>query len=110
MASARVGYSTARLTMSTPMRSSSLAPLTRVDRGDAAEQRHATARDDAFFDGRAGRVQGVFDAGLLLLHFGFGRGADIDDGDAAGELGQAFLQLFAVVIARWFPRSGGGSG
>src|SRR3712207_7906783 len=29
-----------------------------------ADQRHAAAGDDALFDGRAGRVQGVFDAGL----------------------------------------------
>ena len=69
---------------------------------EAAEQGHATARDDAFFDGCAGRVQGVFDAGLLFLHLGLGRGADVDDGDAAGELGQAFLQLFAVVVRGGF--------
>ena len=84
--------------------------LQRFDGRQAAEQRHATARNDAFFDRRAGRVQRVFDASFLFLHLGFGRGADVDDGDAAGELGQAFLQFFAVVIARWFLRSGGGSG
>ena len=47
-------------------------------------------------------MEGVFDAGFLFLHLGFGRGADIDDGHAAGELGQAFLELLAVVVAGGF--------
>ena len=63
-------------------------------------KRHAAAGDDAFFDGRAGRVQRVFHAHFLFLHFGLGRGADVDDGHATGELRQAFLQFLAVVIAR----------
>jgi hypothetical protein len=50
----------------------------------------------------------VFDAGFLFLHLGLGRSADIDDGDATGEFGQAFLQFFAVVIRGGLPRSGGG--
>ena len=79
------------------------------NRRQAAEQRHAAAGHDAFLDRRAGRVQRVFDAGFLFLHFGLGRGADVDDGHATGELRQAFLQFLAVVIARWSPRSGGGS-
>jgi hypothetical protein len=45
-------------------------------------------------------VQGVFNAGLLLLHLGFGGRPDVDLGDAPRQLGQAFLQLLAVVIAR----------
>ena len=44
----------------------------------------------------------VFDAGFLFLHLGFGRGADIDDGHATGELGQAFLEFLAVVIGGGF--------
>ena len=36
---------------------------------------------------------------LLLLHLDFGRGADVDDGHAAGELGEALLELLAVVVA-----------
>ena len=63
-----------------------------------AEERDAAAGDDALFDGRAGRVQRVLDAGLLLLHLGLGRGADLDDGDAADELGEALLELLAVVV------------
>jgi hypothetical protein len=43
-------------------------------------------------------VEGVLDAGLLLLHLDLGGGADIDDGDAAGELGEALLELLAVVV------------
>ena len=65
--------------------------------------------DDALFDRRAGRVQRVLDAGLLLLHLGLGRGADLDDRDAAGELRQALLELLPVVVARWSPRSARGS-
>jgi hypothetical protein len=55
--------------------------------------------NDAFFDGRATRVQRVLDAGLLLLHLGLGRGADVDLGDPAGQLGQALLEFLAVVVA-----------
>jgi hypothetical protein len=47
-------------------------------------------------------VQRVLDAGLLLLHLGLGRGADVDDGHAAGQLGQALLELLAVVVGGGF--------
>src|SRR6202166_3443840 len=67
-----------------------------------AHQRHAAARDHAFFDGRTGCVQCVFDAGLLFLHFDFGRGTDFDHGNTAGELGNALLQFFLVVIGGRF--------
>ncbi len=53
----------------------------RLDEGDAA------AGDDAFLDGRAGRGERVFDSVFLFLHFDFGGRADVDHGDAAGELG-----------------------
>ncbi len=49
-----------------------------VDALEAGDRRHGTdqgdaaARDHAFLDGRTGRVQGVFDAGLLFLHLDFG--------------------------------------
>jgi DNA-binding PadR family transcriptional regulator len=42
---------------------------------------------------RGSRVQGVLDAGLLLLHLDLGRGADVDLGHAAGELGEALLSF-----------------
>src|SRR5581483_9797692 len=51
------------------------------DRGDGADRRDAAARDDAFLDGRARRVESVLDARLLLLHLGLGGRADLDDGD-----------------------------
>ena len=70
-----------------------------LDRFGAAEQGHAAAGQNAFFDRRTGGVQGVFDAGLLLLHVGFGLGADADHRHAAGQLGQPFLELFLVVFA-----------
>jgi hypothetical protein len=44
-------------------------------------------------------VQGVVNAILAFLDFHFGRTADLDDGHAASQLGQTFLQLFAVVVA-----------
>ena len=59
----------------------------------------AAAGDDAFLDRRARRVQRVLDAGLLLLQLDLGGRADLDDGHAAGQLGQALLELLAVVVA-----------
>src|SRR5207342_1785327 len=70
------------------------------DRGLGAQQRDAAAWDDAFFHGSAGGVQRVFNAGLLFLHLDFGSRTDLDDGDAAGQLGHALLQLLAVVVRR----------
>ena len=63
-----------------------------------ADQRSAAARHDAFFNGSAGGVQGVFNAVFLFLHFHFGGSAHMHNGHAAHELGQAFLELFAVVV------------
>ena len=40
----------------------------------------------------------VLDARLLFLHLGLGCRADLDDGDAADELGEPLLQLLAVVV------------
>ncbi len=62
-----------------------------------------------FLDGRAGGVQRVFDQGLAFLHLGLGGGADVDLGDAAGELGEPLLELLAVVLAVGLRRSRGGS-
>src|SRR5207249_4419304 len=73
--------------------------LEAFERIETADQRHATAGDDAFLDGRAGRVQRVFDARFLFLHLSLGRRADVNDGHAARELGETFLQLLTVVVA-----------
>jgi hypothetical protein len=42
----------------------------------------------------------VVDAVLALLHLDLGRAADLDHGNAAGELGQPLLQLLAVIVGR----------
>jgi hypothetical protein len=65
---------------------------TSVDQGGAA------AGHDALLEGRAGRGHGVLDAVLALLGLDLGRGAHLDDRDAAGELGQALLELLAVPV------------
>src|SRR5215204_2324446 len=69
-----------------------------VDRLLGAQQRHAAARHDAFLDSRAGGVEGVVDAVLLLLHLDLGRAADADHRDAARELGETLLELLTVVV------------
>src|SRR6185369_14475704 len=82
-----------------------LVGVVALDRADGllgAQERHATAGDDAFFDRRTGRVQGVFDTRLLFLHLGLGGGTDLDQRHAAGELGHALLELFLVVVAGRF--------
>src|SRR3954470_18681416 len=69
-----------------------------------ADQRNAAARDHAFFNGGTPRVQRVFDAGLLLFHFDLGGSANLDHGNTAGELRNALLQLFLVVVGGRFGR------
>ena len=73
-----------------------------VERLQSTDQGNTAARDHAFFDGRTGRVQSVFDAGLLLLHLDFGGRTDLDHGNAAGELGNTLLQLLLVVVGGRF--------
>ncbi len=63
------------------------------------EQGGAAAGHDAFLDRRLGGVERVIDAVLALLHFDFGGAADADHRNAAGQLGQTFLQLFLVIVA-----------
>ena len=70
-----------------------------LDGRGRAEQGDAAAGEDALLERRAGGVQGVLDAGLLLLHLALGRGPDVDLGHAAGQLGQPLLELLAVVVA-----------
>ena len=62
------------------------------------EQRDAAAGDDALFDRGLGRLHRVLDAVLLLLELDLGGRADLDDRDAAGQLGEALLELLAVVV------------
>jgi hypothetical protein len=44
-------------------------------------------------------MHGVFNAGFLLFHFGFGCGANLDHRHASDQLGQPQLQLLAVIVA-----------
>src|SRR4051812_19286609 len=69
-----------------------------VDGAGRAQERDAAAGNDAFLERRAGRLEGVLDAVLLLLHLRLGGRADLHDGDAAGELGEALLELLAIEV------------
>src|SRR5262249_35653707 len=69
-----------------------------ADRRLPAQQRDAAAGHDALLDRGAGGVMRVLDARLELLHLGLGRRSNSDDGDAAGELRQALLQLLPIVV------------
>src|SRR3546814_17803207 len=74
--------------------------LGQLDRGP--QQSDAATRHDAFLDRGAGRVEGVVDAVLALFHLDLGGPADADHRHAAGQLRQALLQLFAVVVRGGF--------
>src|SRR5262249_6553428 len=69
-----------------------------LERREAAQVGDAAARNDALFDGRARGLQRVLDASLPLLHLGLGRRADVDHRDTAGQLGEALLELLAIVV------------
>src|SRR5699024_6517989 len=58
----------------------------------------ATTGDDALLLGGLGVAHGVLDAVLALLELDLGGRARLEDGDAAGELGEALLELLAVVV------------
>src|SRR5690606_7321583 len=66
---------------------------------DGPQEGDAAAGDDTLFGCGLGGVQRVVDQVLALLHLSLGVGTGLDDGDAAGELGQAFLELLAIVVA-----------
>src|SRR4051812_47509208 len=66
--------------------------------GRGLRESDATTGDDALLDGGLGVADGVLDTVLALLELDLGRGAGLDDGDATGQLGQALLQLLAVVV------------
>ena len=72
--------------------------LQRLETLERAQVGDAAARHDAFLDRRAGRVQCVLDAGLLLLHLRLGGRADVDDRHAAHQLREALLELPAIVV------------
>ena len=93
--------------MSKPIRSSSrrvrLAVGERCDflieLLERVDERSAAAGDHPLLDCRSRRRERVFDAVLLLFELGLGRSTDLDDRNAAGELGKTLLQLLAVEVA-----------
>src|SRR4030095_16603455 len=70
-----------------------------VQHADGLDERRAAAREDALLDGRAGGAQVILYAAFLLLHLPLGRGTDLYLRHAAGQLGQALLELLLVVVA-----------
>ena len=88
--------------MSTPVFWSGFSDLDAGERRDGAQQGDAAAGRHAFLHRGAGGVERVVDAVLLFLDLDFGRAADADDRDAAGELGKPLLQLLTVVIRGGF--------
>src|SRR5690606_13881737 len=62
------------------------------------DERDATTGDDALLDRGLRVADGVLDAVLALLELDLGGRTRLDDGDAAGELGEALLELLAVVL------------
>jgi hypothetical protein len=92
------GASMATLTMFAPVASSpESSSFSNAFAG--LDERDATTGDDALLDGRLRVADGVLDAVLALLELDLGGRTRLDDGDAAGELGEALLQLLAVVVA-----------
>src|SRR4029453_10905866 len=66
--------------------------------GACLDEGNATTGDDAFFNSSLGVADCVLNAVLAFLELNFGCGTGLDDCNAAGQLGQAFLQLLAVVV------------
>src|SRR5713101_7718460 len=92
----RIGSSSARLTMFTPMASSSCTFS--LSSAGTQQQSHPAAGHDAFLDRGAGGVHGVLDPSLLLLQLGLGCCAHLHHRDPAHQLGEALLELFLVVV------------
>src|SRR4029434_7387087 len=74
----------------------------RVEHLLRADEGYATARDNALFDAAAGRMKSSLNTRLLFLHLGFGRSTHVDHGDTARQLGEALLELLAVVVGGGF--------
>ena len=62
------------------------------------QQGHAATGDDALLDGGLGVADRVLDAMLALLELHLGGSPGLDHRNTAGQLGQALLQLLAVVV------------
>src|SRR6266498_431021 len=69
-----------------------------LDRLGRVQERDTAAGDNALLECGASCLERVLDAVLLLLHLGLRRSADLDDGDAAGQLREPLLELLAVEV------------
>ena len=69
-----------------------------VECRECLQEGRAAAGDQAFLDRRSRGRERILDAVLLLLELDLGGRADLDDGDATGQLGEALLELLAVVV------------
>src|ERR1700730_10303790 len=69
-----------------------------AERLGRAQERDPAARQDAFLDRGAGRMDCVVDAIHAVPYLDLGRATDADHRDAAGELREAFLQLLTIVV------------
>jgi hypothetical protein len=95
----RAGAVSESYTVRAPVASSPVRPSRTAATALAGpHQGGAATGDHALLDGRTSGRDGVLDAVLLLLQLHLGGGADLDDGNAAGQLGQALLQLLAVPV------------
>ena len=92
----RVGSSSALRTISTPI-ASSPSSLQLLERGEHVEIGDAAAGHDPLLDRGARGVERVLHAVLALLERGLGGRAHLDHRHAAGQLGQALLELLAVI-------------
>ena len=68
--------------------------------GDGVDKSCAAAGHNALFHSSLGGSQGILNAQLLLLHLNLSSSAHLDDSHAAGQLGQALLQLLLVKLGR----------
>ena len=66
------------------------------------QQSNTAACDHTFLNGCTGSVHGVFDTSLLFLHGNLGSSTDLDDGYAAGKLGNTLLKLLTIVVGGGF--------
>src|SRR4029077_13549323 len=66
--------------------------------GNRVHEDRAATGDHALLDAGPGRREGVLDPVLLLLELDLRRGADLQDGDPTGQLGEALLELLTVEV------------
>ena len=62
------------------------------------QQCGATPGNNAFLNGGSGGIQGILDAQLAVFELRFGGCSHLDHGNATSEFGNAFGELFAVVL------------